>query len=73
MTADLTRLPEALAVPHGCTIRWVQNDAELWVWKLAQDAGFGEDEQLYYDAYAGTGMARRQRRGTIWGLRTSRR
>ncbi len=55
MTADLTQLPDAPAVPPRFTIRWVQDDAELWVWKLAQDAGFGEDEQLYYDAYAQDG------------------
>ncbi|MFN8465619.1 MAG: GNAT family N-acetyltransferase [Caldilineaceae bacterium] len=51
MTADLTRLPDAPVVPQGFSIRWVQNDAELWVWKLAQDAGFEGDEQIYYDAY----------------------
>ena len=55
MTAGLTQLPESPGVPHGFTIRWVQNDAELWVWKLAQDAGFGCDEQLYYDAYTRDG------------------
>lgn len=55
MTADLTQLAEAPAVPPGFTVRWVQNDAELWVWKLAQDAGFGENAQLYYDAYAHDG------------------
>ena len=55
MTADLTQLPEPPAVPAGFTIQWVQNDAELWVWKLAQDAGYSCDEQLYYDAYARDG------------------
>ena len=55
MTADLTRLPHAPAAPDGFSIQWVQNDAELWVWKLAQDAGFGCDEQLYYDAYTRDG------------------
>ncbi len=55
MTADLTRRPDVPAVPPGFTIRWVQNDAALWVWKLAQDAGFGENAQLYYDAYAQDG------------------
>ena len=52
MTADLTQLPHAPAVPPGFTIRRVEDDAGLWVWKLAQDAGFGGDEQIYYDAYA---------------------
>ena len=52
MTADLTQLSDAPAVPPGFTIQWVQDDAALWVWKLAQDAGFGGDEQIYYDAYA---------------------
>ena len=55
MTVDLTQSPDAPAVPQGFTIQWVQNDAELWVWKLAQDAGFGCDEQLYYDAYTKDG------------------
>jgi ribosomal protein S18 acetylase RimI-like enzyme len=52
MTADLRQLPDAPAVPAGFTIQRVQDDAELWMWKLAQDAGFGGNAQIYYDAYA---------------------
>ena len=52
MTADLTRLPSAPPVPKGFTVQPVRDDSMLKVWKLAQDAGFGGNEQLYYDAYA---------------------
>lgn len=52
MTADLTQLPSAPPVPPGFTVQPVRDDGMLKVWKLAQDAGFGGDEQLYYDAYA---------------------
>ena len=49
------RVPDHQPGPTDFTIQWVQNDAELWVWKLAQDAGFEGDKQIYYDAYAKDG------------------
>lgn len=52
MVADLSALPLPRPAPDGFSVRQVRNDAMLEVWKQVSSAGFGEDEQIYYDAYA---------------------
>jgi GNAT superfamily N-acetyltransferase len=52
MIADLAALPEAKPPPSGFSVRQVRDDGMLEVWKQVSSAGFGEDEQIYYDAYA---------------------
>jgi GNAT superfamily N-acetyltransferase len=51
MLADLTGLAPAAPAPTGFSVRRVRDDAMLEEWKNVSSEGFGEDEQIFYDAY----------------------
>jgi GNAT superfamily N-acetyltransferase len=56
MSADLASPSRAPSVPEGFRVARVTGDAMLDQWKRVSAAGFDEDAQIYYDAYARHGF-----------------
>jgi GNAT superfamily N-acetyltransferase len=58
MLADLTAPSSAPAVPDGFHIQPVRDAAALATWSDISTAGFGDNTQIFYDAYARHGFGR---------------
>ncbi|MEN9939032.1 MAG: hypothetical protein RLZZ387_5611 [Chloroflexota bacterium] len=56
MLADLRTLPATPSQPAGFRIEQIRGAEELRVWSRLSAAGFGQDTQIYEDAYARHGF-----------------